>query len=345
MTAPAITLKAAAIIDMIVKTARMPVGNRVPILVEGMPGIGKTECADAAAAQLSGFLHNPNAEVTDPVDVGGFPNITQSTAGAAACYTRPWIMPAMGEDRPVILCIDEADKMMPSAQAAWLSLIQARKVHGHSLGDNVTIVLLANRTEDRTGGHELIPALRSRVSAVTMEADVNGWCNWALSAGTVAPVIVAFNRFRPELHCAFNPKDRGKAFPCPRSHVNVAKIVACGHAPATEHALIAGTVGEGCGVEYAAFFKTWRTMPSLDGIILTPDTAPVPSDPGTLYAVATGLAARASQQNFGSIVRYGERMPAEFSVFMVAGAVRKEPSVQTTRGFIDWSSKHADVLI
>jgi hypothetical protein len=334
-------MKAAAIIEMIVNTAKAPVGNRVPILIEGPPGIGKTETAKQAADILGGIVHNPNAEVTDPVDVGGFPRINGSDAMS---YTRPWIMPPAAEDRPVILFVDEADKMLPSAQASWLSVFQNREVHGHKLGDNVTILAAANRTIDRTGGHNLIPALRSRVSAVTAEPDVNGWSQWAMGAG-VPTVVVAFNRFRPELHFAFDPKQVGLPFPCPRSHVNVGKIVACGHSAEAEHALVNGTVGEGCGAEYIGFFRVFRSLPSIDGILLAPDSAVVPTDPATLYAVTTALAGRASQQNFGSIVRYGKRLPSEFSVFMVAGAVRREPAVQQTRAFIDWSSENAGVLI
>jgi hypothetical protein len=334
-------MRAQSIIEAIRATMRAPVGNRVPLLIEGPPGIGKTECAHQAAAAEGGYAHNPNAEVTDPVDVGGFPKIN---GDASASYTRPWIMPAADDSRPAILFVDEADKMLPSAQAAWLSIIQNREVHGHRLGDNVTIVLAANRLQDRTGGHNLIPALRSRVAAVTMETDLDGWCNWALSSGVPVEVI-AFNRFRPELHHKFDPKRAGEAFPCPRSHVNVGKIVACGHSREAEAALICGSVGEGCGGEYAGFFQVYRSLPSLDGILLDPAGSIIPEEPATLYAVTTGLAARASEQNFGAVAKYAARLPDEFSVFMIAAAVRKNSALIQTRAFIDWSAKHSAVLI
>lgn len=334
-------MKAQAIIDMVARTMAATVGNRVPILVEGPPGIGKTEAMRQAAEQAGGIVHNPNAEVTDPVDVGGFPRIN---GGEGASYTRPWIMPPAAEGRPVILFIDEADKMLPSAQAAWLSLVQNREVHGHRLGDNVTVILAANRLQDRTGGHNLIPALRSRVSAVTMETDLNGWCNWAIGAGVAAEVI-AFNRFRPDLHHAFDPKRAGAAFPCPRSHVNVSRVLSQRQQGEAEMALIGGAVGEGCGAEYIGFLRTFRSLPSLDGILMNPAAAIVPEEPATLYAVTTGLALRAKEENFGAIAEYAGRLPDEFSVFMIAAAVRRAPSCQTTRAFVNWSAKHAAVLI
>lgn len=317
-----------------------PVGNRTPILIEGAPGIGKTECARQAAAAEGATLHNPNAEVTDPIDVGGFPRINGADS---ATYTRPWIMPALGDVRPAVLFIDEADKMLPSAQAAWLSVIQNREVHGHKLGDNVAIVLAANRASDRAGGHRLITPLRSRVAAVTMETDVEAWSRWALSAD-VALECVAFNRFRPELHHAFDPKADG-AFPCPRSHVAVSKLLKVGHDCDAERELIIGTVGEGCGVEYLGFLRVWRQLPSPDAIILAPDSAPVPTDPATVYALCGALARKASDTNAGAIFKYLNRLPAEFGVFGVASTVRRTPSIQSTRAFIDWSARNSAVLI
>jgi hypothetical protein len=59
-----------------------------------------------------------------------------------------------------------------------------------------------------------------------------------------------------------------------------------------EFALYEGTVGRGAAIEFTGFLRVFRSLPSLDGILLNPGTAPIPNEPSALCAVATGLARR-----------------------------------------------------
>ena len=45
------------------------------------------------------------------------------------------------------------------------------------------------------------------------------------------------------------------------------------------------------------------------------------------------------------MVTYTDRLPTEFGVVLVTDAIRRNKEVQNTKAFIDWSSRHAEVLI
>jgi hypothetical protein len=114
---------------------------------------------------------------------------------------------------------------------------------------------------------------------------------------------------------------------------------------AIEFDVLAGTVGDGAAAEFIGFIKIFRSLPNPDSVLLQPDKAIVPTDPATLYAICGALARKSSDQNMGRLVTYANRLPAEFSVLLVRDSVRHCPDVCNTRAFIEWSSKHSDVLI
>ena len=78
---------------------------------------------------------------------------------------------------------------------------------------------------------------------------------------------------------------------------------------------------------------------------MNPETAPVPSGPAELYALAGALARKATDQTMERLVRYANRLPAEFSVLLMTDAVTRNPEITSTRAWIEWASAHNDVLI
>jgi hypothetical protein len=112
-----------------------------------------------------------------------------------------------------------------------------------------------------------------------------------------------------------------------------------------EYAMIAGAAGDGFATEFKAFLNIYRSLPNPDLIIISPDKVDVPEDPSTLYALSGALAKKAGSQNFANIIKYANRMPAEFSVLTVKDAVNRDKSLTDTRAFIEWAAEHSDVLI
>jgi hypothetical protein len=73
--------------------------------------------------------------------------------------------------------------------------------------------------------------------------------------------------------------------------------------------------------------RVFRSLPSLDGILLNPGTAPVPDEPSALCAVATGLARRATDQNFAAISDYAGRLACEYGTLLVKSATARVPDL------------------
>jgi hypothetical protein len=169
-----------------------------------------------------------------------------------------------------------------------------------------------------------------------MEHDVEDWVSWALKNG-IRTDIIAFIRFRPALLLD------GDA--CPRTWTYASAILDTAPPQHTQLELISGCVGGGPAAEFIAFARIMNNLVSPDRIIMAPDTADVPTDPATLYAICGCLARRASQQTFPNIVKYAGRLPAEYSVLLVRDCLRVTPGLDSTRAFITWASDHKDILI
>jgi hypothetical protein len=184
-------------------------------------------------------------------------------------------------------------------------------------------------------------ALCNRFVHLDCEPDLDDWCKWAVKNG-IEPAVIAFLRFRPDLLHQFTRTD--KAFPSPRSWEFVSRITGKQTNPDIEHALYCGTVGTGAAVEYSAFVRLYRSIPSIDGILLNPTTANVPQDPASLYAVSAALARRASLQNFRRAITYLDRIPQEYAVMAVKDATARESSLCATGEFTSWCVAHSDVV-
>ena len=154
-------------------------------------------------------------------------------------------------------------------------------------------------------------------------------------------------------HYTREEKDRiirlkdAQAFATPRSWEFLSRIVAQNPDKEVEHEIFSGVVGEGCAAEFAGYMKCYRNMPNLETILMNPKTAPVPEkkDVATLYAVATGLAARSTEDNFERVVTYALRLPTEFQVLLVNDSVNRDKKVSHTSAFQQWANKNMDIML
>jgi hypothetical protein len=153
--------------------------------------------------------------------------------------------------------------------------------------------------------------------------------------------LVAFIRFRPELLSKFEPTKELKNSPSPRGWYSVGKWMNDG---VGNMEIYAGAVGEGAAVEFCGFLDMCAELPSLDAIILDPNNGPIPTKPGALFAVAGGLARKASTGNLDRITTYLARLPKEFEVFSMVDAPRLTPALTQTRAYIAWAARNGNVL-
>jgi hypothetical protein len=111
-----------------------------------------------------------------------------------------------------------------------------------------------------------------------------------------------------------------------------------------DYEVIAGAAGEAFATELVGFLKMYAELPSLDAILLAPDTAPLPESPAAQYAVTSGLAAKATAGNIERVARYIARLPKEFEVCCIRDATARDSKLCSTPTFNAWAIRNQGVL-
>jgi len=307
--------------------------------IEGSPGGGKTTIVHEVAQELDIpriERHMPTMLVED------FGILFPETDSNTLHYKLPDWFPVKGKAPEAgILLFDDRNQAGPDLQKVLANICQARTLHGVPMPDGWQVVSTGNRQSDRAGANRVLSHLRNRETVLELETHLDDWTSWAINHG-VKPEVISFIRFRPGLLHDFDPQRDQNA--TPRAWVDGVSDV-LGTVPSeAEFECFKGAVGEGAAAEFVGFVRIFRKLPNPDAILLNPQTADVPKDPATLYALSGALAQRATESNFERVCQYSERMPQEFSVLTVSYAARRNPDLANTQAFTKWSINHQDVL-
>ena len=275
------------------------------VFLQGPPGIGKTAVVGQAAKSVSKELRTFALPTCESVDLRGLPHVENG----ATKWASP--LPKNGEG---ILLLDELSSAAPDVQVAAHHLVHAEPGSDMSLPSGWHIVLTGNRAADKTHYRAVSAPLRNRIVTINAEADVAQWANWA-NDNKISPTVVGFLRWRPELLVAKEIPSEG-AFPSPRSWEACSNIIELGLSTTIEREMVHGTIGEGATIEFDAYLRTARELPTIESILANPTKAAVPKSPSQLYALATSLA-QYTRERKKSAMRFINRMPAEFALLYV----------------------------
>ncbi len=269
------------------------VGARVPVLLWGGPGLGKTsavrEMADAAGLPCETVI----ASIREPSDFAGLPVVTED--GGTVRFAPPnWAQRLAAAGRGVLF-LDEISTAPPAVQAALLRVVLERTVGDLSLPPMVAVVAAANPPDEAADGWDLSPPLANRFCHLEWDLNAVEWADGMLGgfAHHAIPILEpalmkaeerstrglvgAFVRVRPHLLHA-HPGDEtsaGRAWPSPRSWDMAARLIAASTLSSAPDAVLAslavGAVGGGAATEFLA----WREELEL------PDAEEVLRDPGS----------------------------------------------------------------
>jgi hypothetical protein len=310
---------------------------RQPVFLWGPPGVGKSAIVRKVASVRELELIDVRAVLLDPVDLRGLPHVNGDNR---AHWCTPDFLPREGHG---LLFLDELNAAPQLVQAACYQLILDRKLGEYALPEGWDIIAAGNRDTDRAVTSRMPSALANRFVHLQVEPDLGDWTAWALDAGM--PVeLIAFLRFRPSLLHAFDPAVNAKAFPTPRSWEFVGRIMASNPADSIRYDLFVGTVGEAAAAELLGFLRIFESLPNRDAVLMNPMAVDVPVDPAVLYALCGSLVKGVTTATIDNLFTFAGRLPAEFSVLLVKDVLRADGQYTNTRGYIDWSVQHQDVL-
>lgn len=158
----------------------------IPLLIEGVHGVGKSELLGRAAQELRISCTVIDLSLCEPVDLVGLPVIK---AGRTE-FAPPALLPTEGGG---LLVLEEVNRAPRHVRAPCLQLLTARTLNGYTLPKGWLPVACANPLGDDEDlayhVDELDPALRARFICVRAKPGLSEWIAWAKGSQVHAAVI------------------------------------------------------------------------------------------------------------------------------------------------------------
>lgn len=281
---------------------------RLPVVLWGMPGSGKTSMVVALAETLSLPIEVVVGSIREPSDFAGLPVVRNSDT---------WFAPPRWAQRlhqvgQGILFLDELTTAPPAVQAAMLRVVLERAVGDLQLPAGISIVAAANPPHIAADGWDLSAPLANRLVHLDWEitateiADgfMEGFPITAVTGiepPTVAEIaaakarVGAFLRLRPELVLVVptDPQSAGRSWPSPRTWEMAAIALAAAWKNRADQAVIAtlvlGAVGTVAGYELLSWLKS-LDLPDPQTLLADPNIK-LPKRVDQLHAMLGALTA------------------------------------------------------
>ncbi len=301
--------------------------------ISGSPGIGKSDMVRAISKRLNLFVIDVRLSSADPTDMSGFPVVKEEKGTYLPMDTFPIegdIIPINEETGKAykgwLVFFDELNGACQAVQKAAYKIILDRWVGNHKLHERAFCIGAGNLETDNALVEAMGTALQSRLIHLELKIDLEGWLDWA-SGADIDHRIIAFVRYNPEALTNFDPQHSDSTFSCPRTLHFASRLCKIWGENIPEEKLpaIIGTLGKGIGLEFFNYTKVYKSLPTLDQLINSPDTVEIPSQPDRRYALTGMIANHLKQDNLVALLSIVDRLPMEFQIITIQQAVRKAP--------------------
>src|SRR5262245_61890616 len=244
-----------------VEALAVAVAARVPVLLWGGPGTGKSSAVRDLARHMGWPCEVVIASIREPSDFAGLPVVSN---GEVHFAPPRWAQRLNCEARG-ILFLDEISTAPPAVQAALLRVVLERVVGDLELPPEIAVVAAANPPEQASDGWDLSAPLANRFCHIDWTPDAPafaqgitaGWpvtgvpelnSAWRERTSMTRGLVGAFVAARPSL-LSQPPKDAaqaGRAWPSPRTWEMAALLLAAaddiGASELVRATLVAGAV-------------------------------------------------------------------------------------------------------
>jgi hypothetical protein len=285
------------------------VAARVPVLLWGAPGTGKTSAIRAMADAMGLPCETVIASIREPSDFAGLPVV----AGDSVRFAPPQWARRLAAAGTGVLFLDELSTAPPAVQAALLRVVLERTVGDLTLPEEVSVVAAANPPEQAADGWDLSAPLANRLCHLSWETTARsiadglagGWAaprvpalpaGWAAAEQLYKGMVAAFLQVRPALAIAppSNAAEAGRGWPSPRTWEMAARLMtATDAAKASDQArsaLVRGAVGDGAGIEFLAWLVE-MDLPDPEEVLADPASFRLPERGDRAYAALASIAA------------------------------------------------------
>lgn len=255
---------------------KYPILERIPILLRGERGIGKSEFVYSIAEEAGEWLGLSNkkmsvverrlSQMPDAGDLIGMPyrenNITQFSK-------TNYIHQVCNE--PCIFFLDEIDRASQDVGQAAFELTDSRKIYGHILHPDTLIFLACN-----SGPHnkhnsyqvrEFDAAELDRYAVFDIEPSVEDWIMWA-KRKSILPQVIDFISQYPKMLLYTGQIKTGVVYPSPRSWVRLSRVLSRMEFQDLDavYYLACSIVGDENGSAFRGFWHDYKNQASPDDV-------------------------------------------------------------------------------
>jgi MoxR-like ATPase len=333
--------------DGLVELLTRAIPQKLPIMLVGMPGIGKTDIPTHVVENVLGYdmaVYHP--VISDPTDYKGMPWVVQKDGEYFANFI-PFndLQRIIDATEPLVVFFDDLGQAPPTVQAAIMQLLLARKINDHKVSDHVTFMAASNRKEDMAAVTGMLEPVKSRFCTILeLTTDQEAWDLWAAKAG-IEMKLRAFLRFKPELLCSFKPKADFTQSPIPRTIHNLDKLIKLNLSDSVKYVAYIGAVGEGFTKEFTAFERMYDSLTEIEKIPVNPMSVDVPTKPDVCHAIIGSLVQKAKRNNIHNIMKWVNRTGMEYQAVFVSDIENMKPELCETTAMVEWQVENGDLHI
>ncbi len=286
------------------------INARIPVILWGSPGQGKSSVIRSIAKDLGRHLETILASIREPQDFAGLPMLSN---GVAILMPPDWAK-RLSQVENGILFTDEVNTAPPSVQAALLRVCLDRVAGDCELGEDTSVIAAANPPEIAADGWDLAPPLANRFCHLNWElpAEVvrdgisGNWASYSVpepsqtqlnsSLMSERAIVAGFLASRPDLtsNLPGTTSEQGRAFPTPRSWEMVAIlsgwVTACNLDASVRRVLVMGCIGAGAAAEFITFREN-VDLPNPTEILKNPNGFVLPSRMDKCYIIGASILA------------------------------------------------------
>jgi hypothetical protein len=310
-----------AYVEMIFKS---PMREKINIMVQGQPGIGKSAAFQKAANNLGVQLIDIRTSMLARTELMGFPMPDKKNKQVE--FFKLDLFPTKGEG---IILLEEISSAPLAVQTPLYQLIWDRKLWGYEVPKGWMICSTGNRVQDKATAERISTALASRFAHINLDCTLDDFRSFCFTHN-VNPIIPAYLAKVPEGLNNFDPKQKTEAFACPRTWEILSNQlnVLVPSMQDIKHALnnslhrtflmeaCVGTVGEGQGHSLFGFMEIFSKMFDPQIVLDHPDTAPLPEEISQMFALNGALVNMSDFDNVDRIVKYYKRLPKHMADFL-----------------------------
>ena len=331
------------------------------IYLKSAPGRGKTTSVVASIPRIAEATNKNmglvviSGPLLTPADaVGYLVPVTKEDGRVESQYTDPfWWRTEDGKrleeyDGGVIF-VDEADKMDVDVKKVIGEMALSGRCGPHILPKGWVVWMAGNRQTDRSGSTKELDHLINRRFEIDVTDDLAGWEQWAIQNG-VHHTIISFAMQNPHIVFPETLPEKQGPFCTPRSLVATGEVLVTmagnGQIPTDTDAVevAAAGIGQAPAAQLFATIRLDAELPKIETIVANPGSAKLPSAPDAQMLVAYKLAALADDKTLDPIIKYVERLPADFSVTFAKSLCTRSPMYVAKPAMLDWSKRNSSIM-